>query len=218
MYTLERHSSFPSRKKTMFRFELNFTTCVRAYLPLPRHSCAEVTAAAPADGRPAAALAELRTCGSVARDGLWIRAIHTVGWQCWGAGCSVHLMAGRSRTHPIRSVSPRFYCDITSTPGRSLSHTVCPLSPTPPEINHDLHDPWATARTLRDWVRDALSCGERPSIDNHAQGLGNTIIIEFAFPLHGRVVEQFPTEEGLSASLHALHPPPEEAEKFISSQ
>ena len=35
MYTLERYSSFPSRKKTMFRFELNFTTCVRAYLPLP---------------------------------------------------------------------------------------------------------------------------------------------------------------------------------------
>ena len=109
MYTLERYSSFPSRKKTMFRFELNFTTCVRAYLPLPRHSCAEVTAAAPADGRPAAALAELRTCGSVARDGLWIRAIHTVVWQCRGAGCSAHLMAARWRparacTHldPIR--------------------------------------------------------------------------------------------------------------------
>jgi hypothetical protein len=103
MYTLERHSSFPSRKKTMFRFELNFTTCVRAYLPLPRHSCAEVTAAAPADGRPAAALAELRTCGSVARDGLWIRAIHTVGWQCRGAGCSVHLMAARWRPARART-------------------------------------------------------------------------------------------------------------------
>ena len=62
-----------------------------------------------ADGRPAAALAELRTCGSVARDGLWIRAIHTVVWQCQGAGCSAHLMAARWRparacTHldPIR--------------------------------------------------------------------------------------------------------------------
>ena len=31
-------------------------------------------------------------------------------------------------------------------------------------------------------------------------------------------MEKFPTEEGLSASLHALHPPPEEAEKFISLQ
>ena len=166
MYTLERHSSFPSRKQAMFRFELNFTTCVRAYLPLPRHSrrsnrgCAgcwppgssagrashlrvghaqrsmdqghthrrlampgrrllrasdgrpvatNTRTHAPrtgrADGRPAAALAELRTCGSVARDGLWIRAIHTVVWQCRGAGCSAHLMAARSRTHapdPIR--------------------------------------------------------------------------------------------------------------------
>jgi hypothetical protein len=104
MYTLERHSSFPSRKKAMFRFELNFTTCVRAYLPLPRHSRRSNRGCAPADGRPAAALAELRTCGSVARDGLWIRAIHTVGWQCRGAGCSVHLMAvrwrpARARTH-----------------------------------------------------------------------------------------------------------------------
>jgi hypothetical protein len=108
-----------------------------------------------ADGRPAAALAELRTCGSVARDGLWIRAIHTVGWQCRGAGCSVHL---------------------------------------------------ATARTLRDGVRDALSCGERPSIDNHAQGLGNTVIIEFAFLSTGGWWNNFrPRRDYLRPCTHCTH-------------
>ena len=49
-------------------------------------------------------------------------------------------VATSTRLHAPRS-DPcllALYCDITSTPGRSLCHTVRPLSPTPPETNHAL--------------------------------------------------------------------------------